>query len=425
MVNSTQFEPVQDWQRQGAQLKCANIAAAGQRILFITDQLCAAGGSERTLFRMIAGLSARGFECQLVTFKHNPEIEFFQQPPCPLTVLPLSKTYDLNAISVAMKIRQLIRTHAIEVVHTFHETSDLWGGAVARLSGCRVLISSRRDMGIFRSCKHDVAYRIANSWFDQVLTVSEQVRRHCIQTDGLAPAKVRTVYNGVDLGKIDQKAADNNNLRGGLGISESAQVVTTVGNVRRIKGLDTLLRAAARVCREVPEAFFLVIGKITEPDHFAELQHLAESLGLRGRVRFAGEREDVPAVLKASTAFCLPSRSEGFSNALLEAMACSLPCIATDVGGNAEAISDGANGFLVRPEQPEELARHLLDLLRQPARARAMGAAARRTVEKQFTFEAMIDNLAGIYRELAARKSSRAITVHPAGTLESTLRKCE
>ncbi|HYB76913.1 MAG TPA: hypothetical protein VEE85_01820, partial [Candidatus Bathyarchaeia archaeon] len=72
MVNSTQFEPVQDWQRQGAQLKCANIAAAGQRILFITDQLCAAGGSERTLFRMIAGLSARGFECQLVTFKHNP-----------------------------------------------------------------------------------------------------------------------------------------------------------------------------------------------------------------------------------------------------------------------------------------------------------------------------------------------------------------
>src|ERR1700758_746368 len=132
MMNSTQLEAMPNCQSAGS--KSGPLAQAGGRVLFITDQLCAAGGSERTLFRMIAGLSARGFECRVVTFKHDPEIEFFQRPPCPLEVFPLSKTYDLNALRVAMQIRRLIRAHAIEVVHTFHETSDLWGGAVAKLS---------------------------------------------------------------------------------------------------------------------------------------------------------------------------------------------------------------------------------------------------------------------------------------------------
>ena len=424
MLNSTQLEIAQKRQDQSAPPGNGRVAEAGSRVLFITDQLCAAGGSERTVFRMIAGLTARGFDCRLVTFKHDPETEFFQRPPCPLEVFPLSKTYDLNALRVAMKIRQLIRTHAIEVVHTFHETSDLWGGAVARLSGCPVLISSRRDMGIFRSRKHDIAYRVANSWVDRVLTVSEQVRRYIIETDGLAAAKVRTVYNGVELEKIDRMPADSS-LRGELGMSESARLVTTVGNVRRIKGLDILLQAAARVCREAPETFFLVIGKTTEADHFAELQQLAGSLGMQGRFRLAGEREDVAAVLKASDIFCLPSRSEGFSNALIEAMACSLPCVATDVGGNAEAIRSGANGFIVHPERPEELAQRILDLVGAPAKAREIGAAARRTVEERFTFGTMIDNVAGIYRELAARKSRRAIAVRRANQLENGLRNCE
>lgn len=423
MVNSTQLELVQGRQYEGAEVRCAPAAAVGKRVLFITDQLCAPGGSERTLFRMIEGLSGRGFDCRVVTFKHNSEIELFRRPPCPLTALPLRKTYDLNAIRVAMKIRQLIRAHAVDVVHTFHETSDLWGGAVAKLSSCPVLVSSRRDMGIFRSRKHGIAYRVANPWFDAVLTVSEQVRRYCIQTDGLAPEKVRTVYNGVDLGRIEQMPADNH-LRRELGLSERAHVVTTVGNVRRVKGLDILLRAAASVCREAPETFFLVVGKTTEPDYLAELQQLAESMGLRDRVRFAGEREDVPAVLKASNIFCLPSRSEGFSNALIEAMACSLPCVATNVGGNAEAICDGANGFIVNPEQPEALAGRLLGLVREPATAREMGAAARRTVEKQFTFESMIDNLASIYAELAARKSRRPAAAASQKN-QQTLRKCE
>jgi len=413
MVNSTQLDRVQDRRCDAAHPGCVPAAPgpAGTNVLFVTDQLCAAGGSERMLFKMIEGLSTRGFQCQLVTFKYDPAIDFFRRPPCPLTVLPLRKTYDLNAIRVAMKIRDLIRSSGIEVVHTFHETSDLWGGMVAKISGCPVLVSSRRDMGIYRSRKHDIGYRIVNSWFDQVLTVSEEVRRYCIEADGLAAAKVRTVYNGVDMAKIEQHARDGG-CRRALGISDGTRLVTTVGNLRRVKGIDVLLRAAARVCREAPETFFLLVGKTTEEDHFTELQQLTESLGLRGRVQFAGEREDVLAVLKASDLFCLPSRSEGFSNALIEAMACGLPCVATDVGGNAEAISDGDNGCLVRSEDPDALAKCILDLVREPAKARELGAAARRTVEKQFTVETMIDTVADIYRELAANKSGRAIAAH-------------
>ena len=105
-------------------------------------------------------------------------------------------------------------------------------------------------------------------------------------------------------------------------------------------------------------------------------------------------------LLKASDVFCLPSRSEGLSNALLEAMACRLPCVATDVGGNPEAVIDGLTGFLVPAENPEALAARILTLLRNRDSAQRMGQASRRLVESKFTVQHMIHRLAFLYNEL-------------------------
>ena len=394
-----------DWAETTAREATATPPRTKPNILFLVDQLCAPGGSERMLLKTIAGLSTRGFQCRLVTFKYNPEIEVFRHPPCPLSVFPLRRTYDLNAFRVALKIRKLIRSTPIEVVHCFHETSDLWGGMVARMSGCPVLVSSRRDMGIYRSRKHDLAYRLCNRWFDRVLTVSEEVRKYCIEADGLSPDRVTTVHNGIDLAWLDGQQDEN--CRRALDIAETAPVVTTVGNLRRVKGVDVLLRAAARVCSEIPRVCFVVVGKSTEDDHFENLQRLKTSLALDDNVKFLGPREDVLSLLKMSDVFCLPSRSEGFSNALIEAMASALPCVATNVGGNREAITDGANGYLLERDDPVLLADRILDLLRAPARARELGRAARKTVEERFTFDAMINKLAAIYEDLAVSRPPR------------------
>ncbi len=128
-----------------------------------------------------------------------------------------------------------------------------------------------------------------------------------------------------------------------LGLEDGRPLVVSVGHIRRVKGFDVLLRAAAEVRRVHPDAAFLIVGSVQEPDCDRELQDMVRQLDLERNVRFLGkmDNEDVWSLLKVCDIFCQPSRSEGMSNALLEAMACGLPCVATAVGGTPEVLEDG------------------------------------------------------------------------------------
>jgi glycosyltransferase involved in cell wall biosynthesis len=218
------------------------------------------------------------------------------------------------------------------------------------------------------------------------------------------PAKVATLHSGVNLQKVEALRPDQD-LRHSLGLEQATPLIVTVGHIRKIKGVDVLLRSAAVVCREFPHAVFLVVGDISEPEHYLELEALKTQLHLGEQVKFVGALEDVLPLLKSCDVFCLPSRSEGFSNALLEAMACRLPCVTTCVGGNAEAIEDGVNGFVVQPEDSGMLAERILLLLRHPGLAAKMAESARKTVEERFDINVMIASLADVYDRLRAASS--------------------
>jgi L-malate glycosyltransferase len=258
-------------------------------------------------------------------------------------------------------------------------------------------------MGILRTRKHHFAYPIVNRLFDRVLTVSDQVRAYALNHDHLAPERVETLYNGVDLEALDAKAGAE--PPSDLGLKSTSRVVSALGNIRRVKGIDVFARAAARVTHAYPDAVFLVVGGVLEPETFRSLQALANSLGIKENFRFLGAMSNPNPVLAASEVFCLPSRSEGFSNALIEAMGSRLPCVATRVGGNAEAITDGVDGFLVESEDVDAMTDRLLRLLHDPQLRRGMGQAARQTVEARFSMSAMMNRLTGIYDELLAAKN--------------------
>jgi glycosyltransferase involved in cell wall biosynthesis len=147
-----------------------------------------------------------------------------------------------------------------------------------------------------------------------------------------------------------------------------------------------------------------VLGETHDPGHYAELRSLVRSLHLDDNVRFLGGLEDVYPVLERSDIFCVLSRSEGFSNALLEAMACGLPCVATRVGGNPELVRDEVNGFLVESEDDAAAARRLMELMANPGKARAMGRRSRLLVEEQFTTERMVEALVRSYESLLDRR---------------------
>ncbi len=376
-------------------------SAPRPHVLFLIDHLMARGGGEGNLLKLVELLPAERVRCSVATFRIHPEIQ--KSITAPVYVFPWKRVYHWSAWKAAFALRRLIRREQVDIVQTYFETSNLWGGIVAKLSGA-ALLSSRRDMGILRNRKHEFAYKLVNGIADRVLAVSEEVKRFCIEQEGIAPEKISVVYNGVDLRQL---APGGTNPFAAEDWARAPQIISCVANLRRIKGIDVLLRAAQRVCREFPGAVFVVAGSMYDREYSAEIQEMVRSLGLERNIKLPGFVPDPVPLLKMSHAFCLLSRSEGFSNALLEAMACGVPAVVTRVGGNPEAIQDGVNGFLVPSEDDGAAAERLLLLLRDQARARAIGQAGRDTVRSRFSAETMIHELLEIYDGLMARRKPR------------------
>jgi glycosyltransferase involved in cell wall biosynthesis len=373
-------------------------------VLYIIDQICQLGGAERVLIDIARRLSPQRFRCSIVTFGVERSLEALKNVSCPLHVLPLRRTYGLQAAKTALQLRALIHTENVSIVHTFFETSDLWAAPVAKLSGCPILLSSRRDMGILRTRKHQLAYPLVNRVFDRVLAVSDEVRSYALNHDHLPPDRVETLYNGVDVNELDRKAQEFD-ARERLALSPGVPLISLLANIRPVKGIDVLVRSAALVCQEFPAAVFAVAGGVLVPGAFAELQALVRSLGLQNNIRFVGQMPNPYPLVAASNVFCLPSRNEGFSNALIEAMACRLPCVATNVGGNAEALQEGRQGYIVASEDHQALAERILRLLRDPRLAKKMGLAGRERVTVRFSVNGMMLRLMQIYDDLLAAKN--------------------
>jgi glycosyltransferase involved in cell wall biosynthesis len=371
-------------------------------VLYLIDDLCGMAGAERVLINMLSHTPPGQFRCLVGTLRGDPNPDIVRRLSCPVYVFPLRRTYDLGALRIALDLRRLIRREKVRIVHTIFETSDLWGSVVAKLSGCPIVVSSRRDMGFNQSPKHRLAYRVLRPVFDQVQAVSDQVRNVCIEKEGFAADRVVTLYNGVDMEKV---TATNGVavLQRTLGIEHASHVITTVGNIRWIKGTDLAVQVAAKICAQYPKAVFLIPGKVLEPEYFDQVSATARALGISDNIKFLGSSDSVFSLLKISDVFCLLSRSEGFSNALLEAMACSLPCVVTDVGGNREAIEDGESGFLVPNEDVTTAADRILALLENPVQARQMGQRGRQIVEQKFTVGVMVQRLTGYYDALLHR----------------------
>lgn len=365
------------------------------RVLFVIDQLSVLGGGERALIQMVRGLSNR-FESSVVTFRGNVHPEAVSLLEVPITVIPIRRTYSVSGLIGAVRLARVIRNKHVDVVHTFFETSDLYGGIVARLSGVRALISSRRDMGLLRSAKHKFAYRLVGRMCKRVITVSEAVRAHVLATDGLPAQRVTTLYTGVRTAPPVQNDALVE-LRRRLGIPAEARVVLTVANVLAWKGHHEFLEAAAVVHEQYRDVHFVVAGALNDNALHAALLAKRAALGLELCFHFAGEVRPVTPLYQLASVFCLLSKTEGLPNVVLEAMAAGTPVLATSVGGTGELVAHGKTGFLVEPESPRDAAARIVEMLKSPHRAQQMAEAARKRIQTKFSMEKMIQSLEGIY----------------------------
>jgi glycosyltransferase involved in cell wall biosynthesis len=174
----------------------------------------------------------------------------------------------------------------------------------------------------------------------------------------------------------------------------------TVANLRRQKGIDVLLRAIPRVRQAHPEAVFTVVGR-GDPTPYVRM---ADALGIRDAVRWAGEADPVAPFFRDADLFVLPSRWEGCPNVVLEAMAAGLPVVATDAGGTPELVVDGVTGFLVHVDSPVALGNRIVELMRDPERAARMGAEGRARAASKYGDRLMIGSYATLYDQLRNRR---------------------
>lgn len=271
---------------------------------------------------------------------------------------------------------------------------------------------SLRRMGLSRSSPPVRAWRALRLSLvrraDCLVAISAEIAER-LAGMGVAPERIRFIPNGIDVERFRPATpAERLALRRRLGLPPDRTVLTFTGRLSRAKGLTMLLE----VWRELVAAgrpLHLVLvggGGQSFDDCEGELRSFIRAHGLQGTVTLPGTVSNVPEWLQASDLFVFPSDYEGFGLAVLEAMACGLPVVATRVGAVPEAVIEGRHGALADPRSPEQLRAALLRVLEQPARWPAMGEAGRRTVVERYSLGAVTDRYAALLRELTARRSA-------------------
>jgi len=287
--------------------------------------------------------------------------------------------------------RALVQEHGVRLVHANSGAPSQWMLPAARAEHVPLLVQLHANYDLRGRCIFGLHHAT------RLVGVSHETVRGLLD-DGVPPARVRVVHNGIDLVRLGRP--DARGLRAELGIAPDEVVIASVGSLIPRKGFDVLLRAFARVRAASPRTRLLVVGAGPER---AALEALARELGLGDGALFLGERTDTGAIHRdAADLAALASREEALPLSVLEPMGFGRAVVATRVGGVAEAVEDGVSGLLVPPERPDALAEALLRLAVDTNLRRRIGEAGRARVQRDFTLERNLERLCALYEELLA-----------------------
>jgi glycosyltransferase involved in cell wall biosynthesis len=380
------------------------------KILFVIGTLDI-GGTERQLVALVTRLDRRRFQPTVCCLAAGGPLEAsLREAGIPVTVVGFrgfrpsmgpNLILRLPAMLVELtRFWRLIRSERPDIVHGLLFWAYVLAAPAAQLAGVPTVLASRRSLGLFKADKwHYLRLeRFTNRLTDLIVANSEAVKADTVRQERLDPDKVLVIHNGVDLGQFPARAASPH-VRQELRIPDAAKVVTVVANFIHYKGHEAFLSAWQVVVRRLPGSVALLVGD--GPLRLA-LEARAAQLGLAESVCFLGTRDDVAAVLSAADVVVHPSQQEGFSNAILEAMAAGRPVVATAVGGNNEAVVHEETGLLVPVDDSDTMAAAMLRLLEHPAEATAFGAAGRRRIEAHFDLRKTVREYERLYERLAS-----------------------
>lgn len=361
----------------------------------------AMGGSERQAVALARGLSAAGRKVTVLTFRqgNSPLGESLSEAGVRQLTLPRGKPFE--ALSIASR-------HCVEervgILHAFLSSAQAFGMALKLRNPDTLLVAAVRDtLPVYyhretANLMYDAAVFFWSRGIDAFVFNSAQgARAKAIDPDD---ARVSVIPNGIDGSRFAPDSEARNRLRASLSVRAEETVVGVTANLTGYKGFPTLIDAAV-LLRRRGEAFRFVVLGSDDGALGAEIRARAESL-LPDGFNFLGRRPEVEKTIPGFDFACSASYTEGFSNALAEAMSCGVPCVATDVGESSAIL--GETGWIVPPRDAEALASALSEARSMnPAERRSRGEAARARIAVHYSPGRMVDAHLELYERLAAR----------------------
>jgi glycosyltransferase involved in cell wall biosynthesis len=359
------------------------------RVCLMIDRLTRAG-TESQLLALIRELDRAKVRPSLVLLDGEDDLSRALEPAdCPVVRLGVRKLVGARAVKAAGRLRAFWKETRPDVLQVYFLDSAYLGVPLARLCGVRRVLRVRNNLGYWVTRKHRLLGRLIRPLVDATLTNTDAGKAALVEGEGLAPDRVVVLENGVDTARFNRFLFPDT--------SKPRVRVGCVANLRPVKNVDGLMRAARAALGAFPQLVFEVAG---DGEQREELERLRAELGLGDRFVLRGSVSDVAAFLRTVDIAVLPSHSEGMSNALLEYMSAGRAVIATDVGANARLVRDGKDGLIVPPGDEAALVGAIGRLLEDPLRAAGYGASARKRAEADFSRAAMCRRFEEFYRGL-------------------------
>jgi len=283
-------------------------------------------------------------------------------------VIEKNKVFDLIHL---YKLINFIRKHNINIIHAHLFGTNLYGFIAAKLTGVKIIQTIHGEWD-FASSKRRLAYNFMKKHVDMFVVVSDFLETNFINKLNIPKEKICTIYNGID-SKAQNKLSSNLALKKQLGIETSSHVVGSIGNIKPVKGYEFLIQSAKKI-------------------------EMIDEFGLVQNIKFLGLRSDISDILTLLDLFVMPSKSEGLSLALLEAMAAEKIIVTTSVGGNCQLIKNNKNGILIPPENAEALSDEIINVLKKKDSLEYLGANAKNLVDKQYSNKIMMNKYSKLYK---------------------------
>jgi len=314
------------------------------------------------------------------------------------------KPRDLKAL---VKLYRLIRRERPHIVHTHTAKAGFVGRLAARLAGTPIILHTYHGHvlhGYYNPLKTWLLRRMERVLAritDCIIAVSEQVKQDLVSYGVAPPEKITVIPLGFDLQSFLNCEKYRGEFRRELGLNDGARLIGIVGRIFPIKNHRLFLDSAVQVASQEPACRFIIVGDgVLRP----EMERHARELGIADKVIFTGWRRDLPRIYADLNVLVVSSDNEGTPVSAIEAMASARPVVGTRVGGLPDIITDGENGYLVPPRNPEALAEAILRLLRDPELACRMGRAGQTMAKERFKIQRLISDMEGLYENLLIKK---------------------